>query len=273
MVALWVVAGSAAWATGYDDFLRGTGANRTGHYDLAASAFTAALKGGDLAPVYIPQAHIGRAYALLHQRQCAEALGDLDAALASRPGLLEALTLRSNANSCLGHRAAALADINAAIAIRPTTQFYVVRGDIQWFGGLFSEAAADYLTAAKAQPRNAFDPRDGVYALLWYAISARRAQHFDVAAFAALARNLDSDTWPGPLLDLVSGSKTAEQILRIAAEGEAAQIQKCEADFFIAEWLIAGGDLSAKARLAAMVQACPHSNVVEFAAADLERLP
>jgi tetratricopeptide (TPR) repeat protein len=278
VAAIFVAAGSAAFAAGYDDYMRGYEARRAGNFEAALTAFTAALADGDLAPTYQPDAHIGRADALMHKRKCAEAAADLDAALSLRPKTVEALMLRANANSCLGKPDAALADIDAAIAVAPSTGLYATRADFHWFRGEFATAAADYLQAAKLQPKRAYEPRQGIYSLLWYAISAARAKTYDAAVFAAAAHDLDvdEDDWPGPLMGFIRGKTKREDVYREAARGDGVVPvhKKCQADFFIGEWQVANGDPAGRALLQGMEQSCPKEAAVLYdARRDLKRLP
>lgn len=278
IVAVFVAVGGAAFASGYDDYMRGYEARRVGNFDAALTAFTAALADGDLAPAYQPDAHIGRADALLHKGKCAEAAADLDAALSLRPKTVEALMLRARANSCLGKADAALADIDAAIAVAPTTGLYASRADFHWFRGEFVPAAEDFLKAVKLQNKRAYEPRQGVYSLLWYAITASRAKTYDAATFAVAAHDLDvdEDEWPGPLMSFIRGKTKVEDIYRKAARGDGVvpAHQKCQADFFIGEWQVANGDPAGKALLQGMEQSCPKESAFLFdARRDLKRLP
>ncbi len=276
VAASFVVACGAAWASGYDDYMRGYEARRAGNFDLALTSYTAALAAGDLAPTYQPDAHLGRAEALLHKGRCAEAITDLDAALVLRPNLLEALTARAHANNCLGRGEAALADLDAAITVKPNTALHAVRADFQWYHGNFAAAAEDYLKAVKLQPERAYEPSVGVLALLGYAISAARAKTFDPAVYAAAARDLPHSDWPGPLMDFIAGKKTAAEIYREAArgDGEDPVRHKCVADFFIGEWQFVNGNPAGKALLISMEQTCPrNAGVLRDARYDLKRIP
>jgi len=271
-----VAAGGMAWASGYDDYMRGYEARRAGRFDLALSSFTAALAAADLAETYKPDAHVGRADVLLHKGRCAEAMNDLDVALTLRPKLIEALIIRAHVNACLGHYDAALADLDTAVAAAPTTDLYALRGSFRWDRGDFAAAAADFMQSAKLQPKRAFDPREGVYSLIWYAIAASRAKTFDAAMYAAAAYDLDDDEWPGPLMSFITGRKKADEIYREAArgDGDIPSHRKCEADFFIAEWQYASGDPAGKTLLQSLPQTCPtDSTYIRHAQTDLQRFP
>ena len=276
--AVFVVVGSAAFAAGYDDYMRGYEARRSGNFDVALTAFTAALADGDLAPTYQPDAHIGRADALMYKGKCADAAADLDAALSLRPKTIEALAIRAHANSCLGKPEAALADIDAAIAAAPATGLYAFRADFHWFRGEFVMAAADFLQAAKLQNKRAWEPRQGIYSLLWYAITASRTKTYDAAVFTTVAHDLDidEDDWPGPLVGFIRGKTKLEDVYRKAARGDgvAPAYQKCQADFFIGEWQVTNGNPAGKALLQGMEQSCPKdAALLHDARSDLKRLP
>lgn len=269
--------GGIAWAAGYDDFLRGYEAARVGRNAEAIAAYSAALKSGDLAAVYVPNAYLGRARALMATGQCAAAAGDLDAALKLRPSLAEALTLRAYANSCLGKTDAAFADLDALVLATPIPSAYATRGAFNWFEGHFALAAADYRSAVERVPQRVYDKRPGSYDLLWYALSAKRAGEFDTAFFAAKAGDLSSDDWPGPLLSFIAGKSSADSLRKsLAADKPDATVSRaCEADFYSGEWLIAGGDVAAgKALLLGLSSKCAKQEMLlDAARRDLKRLP
>ena len=268
-LALAVVALSCgAYAAAYDDYFRGVEAMTAGNPDLAISSFTSALNAGDLAPAYVPDAHMRRAQAYLQKQQCASALADLDAALKLRPNDASMLGLRSAANRCLDKPDAARADLDAAIAIAPAAPgLYRARGDLAWYGADFARAASDYAQAAKLAPKYG-------YFLLWYAISAKRAGTLDAAAFAKQVSDYEGDDWTQTLLDFMRGKKTSEALYKSAAEpgGDASKGRKCEADFYIAEWQLPAD--TSKALLQQARDECPH-NFIEYGGAleDLKRIP
>jgi tetratricopeptide (TPR) repeat protein len=271
-----LAAGSAAFASGYDDYMRGFEARHVGNADLALSAYTAALAAPDLAPTYVPDAHVGRAEALMRKGRCGEAIADLDAAIALRPSLIEALTLRAQAHNCAGQGDAALADLDSAIAAAPTTALFALRGEFRWYRGEFALAAEDYLKGVKAQNKRTFEPRQGLYGLLGYAISATRAKTFDAAAFKTLAHDLPDDEWPAPIVAFIAGTAKLDEVYREAArgEGDAPAFRKCQADFFIAEWQYGNGDPAGKELLLSLEKTCPkNAAVLRDARHDIKRIP
>lgn len=264
------------WAAGYDDFTKAAAYRRAGHPEQALESYTAALNAGDLAPAYVPDAYLGRAEIYLQSGKCASAQADADAALKLRPTLIDALRLRAHANDCLGKADLALADLDALVAAEPSPQMYATRGSFNWFHGQFAKAAEDYGKSASLHKERDYDWRSPTYALLWYAISASRAQSFNAADLAAKTHAFDLDAWPGPLVSFFLGKMTSEKLYREAADGkgDAAKDQKCEADFFTAEWKLASDSAAAKAQLQAVVDGCPKNLlVVRAARTDLRRIP
>lgn len=273
---LFAVAGVTAWAAGYDDYLRATQMLRVGQPAQAIPLFTSALNASDLAPNYQPSAYTGRGRAYLWTRQCALALADADAALKLRADFDDALYLRSNVHQCLGHPDAALADLDRLIVLNPAQTNFFSRGFFHWTQGHFTQAAADFTTAATVRPRTTLLHKSHVYALLWSAITEARAKTFDAAGFAARAKPVDYDGWPGPLADYFLGKIKVEEVYRKAGEGEGklAIEYKCEADFFIAQKQIAAADPAGLALLKSVAQTCPDHMMESHAAhVDLKRLP
>jgi len=214
-----LAAGSAAFASGYDDYMRGFEARHVGNADLALSAYTAALAAPDLAPTYVPDAHVGRAEALMRKGRC---------------------------------------------------------GEFRWYRGEFALAAEDYLKGVKAQNKRTFEPRQGLYGLLGYAISATRAKTFDAAAFKTLAHDLPDDEWPAPIVAFIAGTAKLDEVYREAArgEGDAPAFRKCQADFFIAEWQYGNGDPAGKELLLSLEKTCPkNAAVLRDARHDIKRIP
>jgi tetratricopeptide (TPR) repeat protein len=277
MIAIaFLATGAGAFASGYDDYTRAYAARRAGNVDLALTAYTAALAAPDLAATYVPDAHVGRADMLLRKGRCAEAITDLDAALAARPALIEALTMRAGAHTCLNQKEAAQADYDAAVAASPTTVLFSSRAEFRWHQGDFAAAAEDYMKAVKAQNKRTFEPRQGQYALLGYAISAARAKTFDASAFAAAAKTLPDDEWPAPLIDFIAGKIKIEAVQREAAlgDGDTPAYRRCQTGYYVGEWKYAGGDPAGKAMLLELESICPkNAAVLRGARIDLRRIP
>jgi lipoprotein NlpI len=130
----------------------------------------------------------------------------------------------------------------------------------QWHYGYFQDArgnlekAVDLMIAARDRTEHAR------YIALWYAITADRLGALDRAKLQKAAEFLSSSQWPMPLLDFYLGERKIEQVVARAERGDSDAIpgQKCEANFYLAEWKIAHGDADvAKLLLASALTGCP----------------
>ena len=259
----------AARAAAYDDYARGLAANLQLDSDTALSTFTAALAAGDLVPSLKPNAYYGRGLANIRKENCAAARTDAAAALVLKPDYESARFLRAGANECLGEFALALAEHTELIAAKPTAGSYSVRGGLRWHMGDFAGAAADFAQVVQLAPKYS-------YGVIRMALAQMRAGAVDTALIKRAMSPLDDVGWPGPVLLLISGKSTPEAVAAAAArgEGEAVIGQKCEADFYTAEWWLGRGDVaSARPLLHRAVANCPHQ-FIEFREAriELERL-
>ena len=244
-----------AFASTYDDFSRGIDANNHGDSDAAITFFTRSIAGGDLAPSYLPSAHLGRARALLHNRNCTVAFADLSDAITLRPDFVDAYSLRAEADQCLERDDAALADATAAIRLRPAAGYYFTRARLLWGKGDFEQARADASLAVAGDPGNA-------YFLLWQAVTAQRAGAHDPGRFAQQTGPLAG--WPKPLLDLYAGHASPQDVWRAASRNPNL---KCEADFYVGEWQLARGDvLTAKKLFQTAAAECPREYIASDAA-------
>lgn len=265
---------TAAQAAGYDDFSRGINANNAGNSDLAISSFTAALASADLAPAYVPDAHLGRARAYLLKGKCPEALADVEQAVGLRPNDFTAYQLRAGANLCLRKPDAAQADFDVLTRMRPSASLYEGEARFEWNYGRFAEAAPNFLKAIELTPENS---EHGPYIVLWYAMSADLAGSLDQAKLNDAASKFGSRSWPGPLLDLYRGRTTAEEAIKKAEDRnpQTTTNQKCEANFYVAEWYLARKNPDAAKPLLTQAKAeCPHGFIEYFAAqTELKRQP
>ncbi len=248
------VLAAAAHADGYDDFSAGIDANNRGAASVAAMHFSRAITAGDLPASYLPAAFIGRARAELRQEQCADAVRDLDAAIARKPDFADAFSLRAEAHVCLGQDDAALADADAAVRVRPAAGYLFTRSRLNWNHGAFAEAHADAVAAATRDPGNA-------YFRLWSAVTAAAFERPHTVTSGGTATIGD---WPGPLLDLFGGRLAPDAVWQAAANDKG---RICEADFYIGAWNQSQGRPALAKNLYARAAAtCPH-NFIAFDAA------
>lgn len=263
--AAFLALSARALAAAYDDFARGISANLQGDDALAVTSFSAAIAAGDLNPTLLPAAYRGRAIAYLHQKQCKQALADLDEFVRLKPGDVQGAEFRGNAHLCLGEFAAAESDYSQAVAAQPSRETYWVRGRVRWRMHDFSGAADDFAHVVSLQP-------DFSYAVLWLELSRARGGTLDPKIGVHDLDELDSRDWPTPLIKLFVGEAKPEDMAAAAARGDADKIsnQQCEANFYLAEWWLARNDAAtAKPLLQAAANKCP-KNFVEYDGARFE---
>jgi lipoprotein NlpI len=258
-------------AAAYDDFARGVAAYERGEFALAIPALTAAIGAGDLAPNLKPTAYLDRARAYLGSGQCAHAMADLSDALSAGANAFDVDESRGFAAVCLRDYETADADYSAAIAIQPKAHIFFERGLSRWVAGNFADAASDFAKVATARPQDQ-------YAMLWLALTRARSNAIDPAVMARDASALDLDAWPGPIVDFFLGHVTHDRLIAAAAQGADSRViadQQCEANFYVAEWLLVhGSGAAAKPLLQTAAGTCPH-DFIEWrgATVELARLP
>lgn len=136
-----------------------------GRYAQALKKFSAPGAGGH------HLAWCWRGAALFKAGRLAEALENLDRAVALRPGDTEALVWRAEALEVDGRRGAALADLKAALEINPgnfwaragITLYYLAEGDLANALANFKlppDLTARLARSARLKPKNAYSPQE-----------------------------------------------------------------------------------------------------------------
>ena len=119
----------------------------------------------------------------------------------------------------------AVADYNEAIRLDPKhANAYKNRGRLFFHNGDFDQAAADLLRANNLQ--------DNAYNMLWRYLARGRLKQDGAAELSAYAAQLKSKDWPYAVIDFYLGRRTLAEMRSAAAKPD----QKCEAEFYIAEW-------------------------------------
>jgi lipoprotein NlpI len=260
---------TAALAASYDDFANGLSAIQRDNNQTALADFTAALNAGDLAPGVVPLAYRGRGLAHVRLGHCQLALADLDETLKQRPDDIDAQVYRADAHLCARDFPAAVADYTAILDKHQNADVYAMRGRVRLRTADNAGAVADFTRQTEIQPKNA-------YAQLWLFIARRRAGTFDAKVAAKEADRFSSRTWPGAVLQLYTGDETVTEVYTAAARADqkAPEFQTCEADFYVAEYLLATADTAgAKGHFADAVARCPKFYAERlYAALELEQL-
>lgn len=259
----------AAQAAGYDDFTQGMTANLRGDYGLAVTSFTNALASTDLAAPYKSAAYRGRANVYLKQDKCREAMDDIKAFEALNGQDASISVYRIWAELCLKDVAAARKDLDALAKGKLSALDLWEFARLEWAYGLFDEAAA---TAGEAFQSADKKSLTASYILLWQAIAAQRVGKFDAAAITAGLAQTKLDDWPKPLFDLYLGKQTPQGVQEEADSWRQSKedAQRCEANFYTAEWYLGRNDkASATPLLLAVVKKCP-IEFIELPAAQSE---
>ncbi len=157
----------------------------------------------------------------------------------------------------------------AILAKSPTVEIRAARGRLRWRMGDFAGAAEDFAEQERLLPPDA-------YAFLWLQLARLRAGTYDAGLAEKASDPVKFHVWPGPLVSFMLDDSTAEEVDRAAASSdtEPAEMQLCEADFFVGEWMLGRKDVdAAKIRLKSAVDRCPvHRLEHAAAAADLGAL-
>lgn len=279
-VAIIAVA-SCAQASSYDDFSQGWNAKIRGDARHAVASFSAALTAGDLAPIYVTSAHLGRALAYLESGRCADALPDLDGILTDQPQNVQALSVRAPTYACLKNTDAAIADYKQIVHLHPDGGSYQDIALYFWKIGRFPDAAEMF-----KEELNYLPPSDSemISTMLLYVISAERGSAPDEAALSKEMARFACPVywiggcryWPRPLIDLFRGKKDPNDVYEDlkSDDAEVTAERTCTADFYVGEWhLLHQHADAAKVEMQKAVNECPH-RTVEFVAAraELDRL-
>jgi lipoprotein NlpI len=162
-----------------------------------------------------------------------------------------------------GDLALAREDYDEAIRRAPgDADAYRSRGYLQFYAGDFAAAADDLARVLAAEP-------DDTYAMIWGYLAAARAGDADAGRRLRPSASAGSD-WPGPVIELLRGSRTAEAALAAAST----PAQQCEAQFYVGEWKLLHADKAgAAAAWQAAAESCPRTFIERKGArAELKRL-
>ncbi|HTD37908.1 MAG TPA: tetratricopeptide repeat protein, partial [Candidatus Limnocylindrales bacterium] len=195
------------------------------------------------------------------------AIDDYNEALKLKPNYYAALVGRADTFELQGDHARALEDYNAAIEASPAWSVaYRARGVSELNQNRFQEALDDLHHANVLQPS---DP----YAVLWMQL-VRWKTGAGNGSLATDAKYLDRKVWPWPVVALVQGSMTPDQVLATAKKNDLpSRGHECEALFYVGEYFLAARDPHGKGYIQAAADMCP-STYIEFvgARAELTRL-
>ena len=205
----------------------------------------------------------------LYKGEYAAAMSDADKAIALSAGAPTSLLTKVAVYEAQGQFATALDALERVLGKSPHVLLWVMKkGILQWEDHKYDAALATFAQATQIAP-------SGAYPFLWLSLVRADAHLADTDA-PDRALKVDVKKWPGPLVQLYLGQSQPETIMAVA--GGNVMLRKgqlCEANFYIAQWQRAHGNLAdATARLRAAVADCPPNFVERPAAANqLKSLP
>jgi lipoprotein NlpI len=159
--------------------------------------------------------------------------------------LPDAYAARGDTYLTLGQHQRGIQDFDEALRRRPKDSgAHGGRGEAYFYLGQFDKAETDLAAAVKGDGKMAY------YALWLFLAQAHQGKD----GKAALAQNvsaIDLKTWPGPVIDFYLGKIAADQVASAVRSGDAKtqRDQQCEADFYLGEHALLGGDKDEGRRL------------------------
>jgi lipoprotein NlpI len=183
-------------------------------------------------------------------------------ALRLDPKLVLAYFNRGNTYRDKGDLDRAIADYTEAIRLDPNqTGAYNNRGNANFYKGDFAAAANDF--------ERANNLATDAYRMLWRYLAQRRIGQDGAAELSANVGLLKSKNWPYPVIDFYLGRGSLDELRAAAKKPE----ERCEAEFYIGQWLLLRDRDSAVGPLKMAADICPKT-FIEYrgALAELKRL-
>ena len=238
---------------------RGAVAHAKKDYDGAITDYDEAIK---IDPSY-GVAYVDRGFTWSAKKDYDRAIADYDEAIRRYPSYAEAFDQRGHAWQSKGNLDRAIADFGQAIKINPKhIDALNSRGRAYFYKGDFTAAAADMLDSSQLT--------DDPYTLLWRFLARARAGQDATSELSENIAQLKSKNWPYAVMEFYLGKRSLDAMREAATNPN----EKCEADFYAAEWhLMRGKKADARPGLQAAADTCPKS-FYEYlgAVAELERL-
>lgn len=267
-------------------------------FEPARADFVSAIRARPALPI----AYVREGEIFMAEQQYDEALKVFADGLAASWYTMHFYTLRSEAYRISGRFAEAKKEDDAAIARdKDYAPAYLERGKVLRDSGDLSGANSDFRTAAGLDiddpdfklslgiaqweigkfddaihsfKRASGDDDQTRYAFLWLYVAniKERWPEHDLSEKAA---KIGQQNWPGPIIGLIAGSKTVDDVFAMAKQDDRGGGKFCEANFYVGEWQLAqGNNAEGKRFLDAAAQACaPTSEEFTAAKFDLNRLP
>ena len=246
-------------------YARGTEWANQGNHDRAIADFTTAI---ELDPK-LGVAYYNRALSQSEKGEADLAIADYDAALKVAPKEWRAYVGRAVEWTLKGDYKRAIADYDAVIQLEPQRLTgYFGRARARFYAAEYVSAASDFARAHQMEP--------GMYTAIWLFLARKRADIAGEKTLAQEAGTNGSGRWPAPIVGLFLGSNTPEAVQKAAVDLNVVRQrdQRCEANFYIAQWhLLHGASAAAAALLRDARAMCPSSFIEhEGAVVELRRL-
>jgi lipoprotein NlpI len=246
-------------------YARGVEWANQGNHDRAIADFTTAI---ELDPK-LAVAYYNRALSQSEKGEADLAIADYDAALKVAPKEWRAYVGRAVEWTLKGDYKRAIADYDTVIRLEPQRLTgYFGRARARFYAGEFVAAASDFARAHQLEP--------GMYTALWLFLARKRADIAGEKTLAQEAGTKGAGRWPAPIVGLFLGSNTPEAVQKAAVDLNVVRQrdQRCEANFYIAQWHLLRGARNAAAELLRDARAmCPSSFIEhEGAVVELRRL-
>lgn len=278
----------------------------TNNPDLAIQHCTKAIDSKRATGVPLARLHYSRGVELMAKGRQESAIADFDAALRLSPRYGDALYARGNAWSARGDSGRAIADFDSALDINPKDAValgarafeWIIKGDyaraiadqdavirvdpkssLAWFGrgrarfysGDYAHAITDMQEAIRLAPSS--------YIALWLYLTRKRGGIALADADELLEQgsaDIRGGGWPWPVVVLYVGRTDVDSVMAAATDQDARRQrdQRCEANFYVAEWRLMRNERDIAIALLKAAQAECSRDFTEYegAVAELRRL-
>ncbi|MBR0780837.1 tetratricopeptide repeat protein [Bradyrhizobium iriomotense] len=243
---------------------RGVAQSKKGNIDGAISDYEAALA---LDPGY-PPAYVYRAGAYRAKHELARAMDDCDRAVAFDPKDPNTYMCRTFSYLAMGDPQRAVSACDLAIERAPKAA-----GQYRICAMAHLQAGSTGQAISNLDRSRELDPKEP-YGAIWREIAGWRSNAPETLSEATA--KLDMTKWPAPIIRVMLGTMTAEELLRAADDADPIKKkgQICEANFFTAELALQRRMKEEARRLFGLALAdCPPTFVeAQAAAAELKAL-
>lgn len=217
----------------------------------------------------LPALYFNRALSYSEIGEHDRAITDYDAALQLSPKDVRSYIGRAVEWTVRGDFKRAISDYEQVMRLDAQAMAaWFGRGRARFYAGDFMSATSDFLRAHQLD--------SSIYTALWIYLARKRADIPGEKTLAQEAGTSGEGDWPAPLVALFLGRATPEAVQKAAAHLDTTRHrdQRCEANFYIAQWHLLRGAREPAAQLLRDARTlCPSAFIEhEGAVAELGRL-